>query len=133
MGQEEGTTGQKEVRIVRGRVDSLSLYEITDHELDVLEKGSPGSLYLNFGIFLLSIGASFLSTLLTVDIQPSKIFIVCVVVSVVGILGGSFSILLWYKVKSEVSSVVEKIKRRIIEQDRDSAIPDESGTSSAKQ
>ena len=32
-------TEDENIRIVRGRVDSLSLYEITDHELNILEKG----------------------------------------------------------------------------------------------
>ena len=50
----EKYTGEKAVQIKRGRVDSLSLYEITDNELDILTAGSPSSLYLNFAIFLLS-------------------------------------------------------------------------------
>ena len=132
MAQEESTmsqddnTGQNELIIVRGRVDSLSLYEITDHELDVLEKGSPGSLHLNFGIFLLSVGLSFFITLLSTDIQSVKIFTVFVVLSSVGILGGTFLMFLWHKMKSEVTDVVGKIKKRIAAQESSVGIPNES-------
>lgn len=125
MSQDE-YTGQKEVRIVRGRVDSLSLYEITDHELEILEKGSPVSLYLNFGIFLLSVGFSFLIALFSVDIQSARIFAVFVILSCVGIIGGVFLISIWHSMKGSVSDIVKKIRMRITEQEPTSDIPDES-------
>lgn len=125
MSQETDNTGNKELRIVRGRVDSLSLYEITDNELDILEKGSPSSLYLNFAIFLLSVGISILSTLFTVEIHSIRVFVVFVILSVVGILGGLFFMLLWYRLKGEVSDVVKKIKKRIAEQES-ATVPDMS-------
>ena len=121
-------TGENEVRIVRGRVDSLSLYEITDNELGILEKGSPNSIYLNFGIFLASIGMSFLIALLTVEVQSTKVFTIFVVLCCIGILGGSFLIFLWYRMKGEVSDVVAKIKKRIAEQDSNELLRDESSS-----
>lgn len=125
INQEDDNTGFNKVRIVRGRVDSLSLYEITDTELDILEKGSPNSIYLNFGIFLLSVGISFLISLLSTDIQSSRTFTVFVVLCSVGLLGGLFFILLWHKTKSKVTGVVKKIKERIAKQDVNS-VSDES-------
>ena len=125
MTQETNNTGYKEPRIVRGRVDSLSLYEITENELDMLEKGSPNSLYLNFAISLLTVGISFLSTLITVDIPSTRIFIVHVCLSAVGISIGLILLIIWYKMKNEVSDVVKKIKKRIAEQ--------ESSTTSVEQ
>ena len=134
MGQEDSNnTGHNEVKIVRGRVDSLSLYEITETELDILEKGSPNSLYLNFAIFLLSIGVSFLISLLSTDIQSPNTFTVFVVLSVVGVLGGFFLVILWLRTKREVTDVVKKIKKRIAEQDINSSINDESSTDPATQ
>ena len=72
MNRDDTSTGQNEPTILRGKVDSLSLYEITDFELDVLEKGSPNSIYLNFSIFLLSVGFSFLAALFSTDIQSER-------------------------------------------------------------
>ena len=126
MDQQENNTGQNELRIVRGRVDSLSLYEITDHEFDVLEKGSPESFHLNFGIFLLSSGLSFLVTLLSQDIQQTRIFIVFVVISSVGIILGSFLISQWYRTKNKQTDIVRKIRQRISKQKADFGAPDES-------
>ena len=122
----QNKTGQNEPRIVRGRVDSLSLYEITDHELDILEKGSPESFHLNFGIFLLSVGLSFFVTLLSENIQSNRIFTVFVVLCSVGLLGGSFLMFLWYRMRRELTNVVGKIKKRIATQELTSSIPDES-------
>lgn len=126
MSQDDKYTGENEVRIVRGRVDSLSLYEITDHELDMLEKGSPGSLHLNFGIFLLSVGTSFLITLLSTDIQSNRIFTIFIVLCSLGIVGGTFLIFLWYRMKGDVADIVSKIKKRIAAQDSKPSILDES-------
>ncbi len=116
------------IELIRGRVDSLSLYEITDNELGILEKGSPNSIYLNFGIFLASIGMSFLIALLTVEVQSTKVFTIFVVLCCIGILGGSFLIFLWYRMKGEVSDVVAKIKKRIAEQDSNELLRDESSS-----
>ena len=128
MGQGDNDTGYNEVKILRGRVDSLSLYEITDTELDILEKGSPNSLYLNFGIFLFSVGLSFLIALLSTDIQSPNTFTVFVVLCVVGLLLGSFFMFLWHRTRRKVTNVVKKIKERIAKQDINSSINDESST-----
>ena len=73
------------VRIRRGRVDSVDLYEIKDSELDVLEKGSPADLQLNFAIFLLSIAASTITSLYTATFASATVQNVFTLVSIVGI------------------------------------------------
>ena len=42
----------------RGRVDAVNLYEVKEHELELLEKGAAGTLQLNFAIFLFSIAST---------------------------------------------------------------------------
>ena len=111
-------TGQTDVKVVRGRVDSLSLYEITDYELDVLEKGSPTPFYLNLAIFLLSVGCSFAIALFTASIEPATTHTAFVVLCSAGIAGGLLFLLLWFYTKSEVASVVNKIKARIPDQQK---------------
>ena len=124
MSEDGSNRADNEPRIVRGRVDSLSLYEITEHELDALAKGSPSSLQLNFGIFSLTIGLSSLSTLLTVTISSVQIFTAYVVLAVVGCFLGAYLGILWYRMRGSVSDVVDRIRGRIAQ---DSPIPDESG------
>ena len=106
-------TGDKSFRIRRGKVDSLSLYEITDHELDILERGSPASLYLNFGIFLLSLSASFLIALLTTTVESQRTFTVFVVVTVIGGLAGVVLMSLWWRTRQSASTVIAQIRSRI--------------------
>ena len=113
MSQDDTNTGDNVPTILRGKVDSLSLYEITDSELNVLEKGSPNSIYLNFSILLFSVGFSFLVALLNTDIQSERIYYTFVIFSSIGIIGGGFLFLLWYRLKSEVTDVVHRIRARI--------------------
>lgn len=113
MSKDDTNTGQNEPTILRGKVDSLSLYEITDFELNILEKGSPNSIYLNFSVFLLSVGFSFMATLLSTDIQSERTFYIFVIFCILGIVGGVFLLILWYKMKNEVADVVIRIRERI--------------------
>lgn len=115
--QTQPSTGQTGPKIKRGRYDSLVLYEVSEAELDIIERGSPNSTYLNFAIFLLSIGLSFLATLLTFNFGPesSKKFTVFVVITVVGLLGGLVLLIIWYRAKNQFDTVIKKIKERIVE------------------
>ena len=100
-------------KIVRGQVDSLSLFEITDYELELLEQGAPNAIYLNFAIFFISIAVSFLTALLTVEIKSQNIFTVFVVLTVVGFSVGGVLIILWFKTRTRISILVSKIKARV--------------------
>jgi hypothetical protein len=105
--------GEKQPVIRRGRVDSLTLYEITDYELDVLTTGSPGSIFLNFAIFCFSIAISFLIALLTTTINSSRVFTVFVILVVVGFLAGIILLVLWFVNHKSVSNIVKRIKQRV--------------------
>ena len=74
--------------IHRIRLDRLTIFEITEAELEALERGSPESLYLNLGIASLSFGASFLISLLTTTIGDTKTFCVFVIVCTAGFIAG---------------------------------------------
>lgn len=104
-------------KIRRGKVDSLDIYEVTEGELEIIERGSPNSTYLNFAIFLLSIAVSFLVTLLTVpELQmeaKSALFVVFVVVTVIGFVVGLVLLALWLRTKNDVDVVLKKIRERV--------------------
>ena len=119
MPQDNEGTGQNEIKIVRGRVDSVSLYEITDTELDTLERGSPYSIHLNIGVSLLTLGLSFLTSLLTIEIQAHStiLLLVFVVLTVAGIIGGTVLIILWKNARGATTDVVKRIRQRIGEQE----------------
>ncbi len=125
--QPKDTSGEKPLRVRRGRVDSVDLYEIKDSELDLLEKGSPVSIYLNFSIFLFSIAFSALAVLCTAaTFKHTVAQTIFIVVMVVGFLMGGFLLILWYRGHSSVSEVIDEIRNRIPPEQKSAAIADSS-------
>lgn len=107
-------SGDKPLQVRRGRVESVDLYEITDSELELLEKGSPVALYLNFAVFLVSIAFSALVALCTTITFKYEIMkLIFVVITIVGTLLGGFLFILWRRGRADVSKTVEKIRGRI--------------------
>lgn len=116
LGEDYGAIREKlehQIKIVRGRVDSVSVYEVTESELSILENGPPSSIYLNFAIFLLSVAASFLITLSTTNIASDRVFTIFVVVTAVGFIAGLLLLLIWYRSHRSLSAIIQTIKKRI--------------------
>lgn len=102
------------IKVKRAKYDSLELFDVSENELTIIERGSPSSVYLNFAIFLLSIACSFLTTLLTIDFQNRQtLFIVFTVVCVLGFMVGIFLTIIWYRSKNEFDEVLNKIRDRM--------------------
>ena len=109
----ESITDEK-VKVKRHKFDSLTIYEVSESELDTIEKGSPSSIYLNFAIFLLSIAASFLASLLTNDYSNKQnTFIVFLLITIFGFVIGGFLIILWLRTKNDFDQTIKKIKDRV--------------------
>ncbi len=106
--QEERTIG-----VTMGSVDSLTLYEVTEDELSLLEHGPLSTVYLNFAIGLLTLSASFFTTIFTVDLTPTIVkFIVFLTVSIISLIIGIISLVLWYRSDRTYKSLIVKIKKR---------------------
>ena len=113
---QESPADEKGPKIRKGKVDSLTIYEISEGELETIERGSPNSTLLNFAIFLLSIATSFLVTLLTVDLKDKQnLFIVFTIITVVGFIIGLVLFVLWWRTKNDVDEVLKRIKERVKE------------------
>lgn len=104
---------EKALRVRRGRVESVDLYEIKDSELDLLEKGSPADLQLNFAIFLVSTAFASLASLLTSTFPDQITKTVFVVIAVVGFLGGAYLLLTWYRNHTSLRTICKRIRERI--------------------
>ena len=102
------------IKLIRGPLNSLSVYDITDYELDILEEGSPNSLFLNFAVFFASIATSFFITLVTVDISSIPVFTVFVVLTVVGSAAAFVLFALWRETRSRVSELIQRIRDEAI-------------------
>lgn len=109
----KNTNLEKPFRVRRGRVDSVDLYEVKENELDILENGEPTGLQLNFSIFLLSLAFSGILTLCTATFSSSIIQNVFLFVTIIGILLGLYLLLMWWKGRKSIKSVIHNIKQRI--------------------
>jgi hypothetical protein len=105
--------GEKSPTIKHGRVDSLTIYEITDYELDTLAAGSPSSIYLNFAIFLFSICGSGILALLTATFQSVLAQTVAVVLTILGGVIGLLLLLLWRRSHTSITTIVKRIRDRV--------------------
>jgi hypothetical protein len=99
--------------IHRVRLDKLTIFEITEAELEALERGSPESLYLNLGIAALSIASSFLISLLTTTIADTQTFCVFVIICAVGFVAGVTFALLWWLSRRSLKKVARDMRNRM--------------------
>lgn len=106
-------SGEKELVVRRGRVGSVDLYEIKENELELLEKGSPANLQLNFSVFLLSIAFSAIAALATANFKHQIAELIFVVVAVIGILLGLYLLISWWRTRTSIVELVKKIQERI--------------------
>jgi hypothetical protein len=97
----------------RARIERLNIYEVSEEELELLERGSPESLFLNFALILLSTAISLLITLLTADISSDRVFYVFVIFTVIGFIGGAVLLVLWLWYRQSTTNVFEQIRRRM--------------------
>lgn len=122
-------TKKEELKVRRGRVDSVDLYEVKEHELDILEKGEQADVFFNFAIFLLSIAFSALGAFVTATFKKPIYETLFLIIIVVGTLGGLFLIFLWRKNRQGIKQIVKTIKGRIppesVEFEDQAIVPDD--------
>jgi len=106
-----GTGFLPEIR--RARFDRLTIYEVSESELIVLEKGSPDSISLNFAIFLISVATTLVVTLATTIIQSVATLITFVSSAIVGFVFGFYLLISWYGNRGSVSECIEAIRKRL--------------------
>ncbi len=102
-----------ETAIRRATIRSLSIYEVSESELQTLERGSADSTLLTLGIALLSVALSFTATLTTVAIESIRTYAVFVVITVVGYVSGVVLLVLWAPHRRAVSECVRRIRDRM--------------------
>lgn len=109
----KNTNSEKSLRVRRGRVDSVDLFEVKENELELLENGEPTSLQLNFAIFLLSLAFSGVLTLCSATFAQPILQNTFLFVSIVGAIVGLYLLLMWWKGRKSIKKVIQVIKNRI--------------------
>jgi len=77
-----------EPAIRRARIKNLTIYDVSEAELNILEKGTPDSIYLNFSIFLFSIAITFTVALITATPKWEIVQTIFIILLVIGYFGG---------------------------------------------
>ena len=101
------------VKVRRGRVESVDLYEIKDSELDILEQGTPATLQLNFAIFLFSTAFTSIGALATATFINDVTKNIFLFISIIGIILGIYLLIAWLKNKKSARTVIKRIRERI--------------------
>lgn len=102
-----------EVVIRRGRVGSISLFEITDAELQTIEHGAPSGTLINIGFFAGSAFLSFLSVLLATPIADDRLFYIYVIICALAGAGSVICFLVARKMKGSLKELLKAIKARV--------------------
>jgi len=106
-----GDQFQPEVR--RARYQRLTIYEVEESELRLLEHGAPDSVLLSLAVALFTLAATFAVTLLTATFESSTVHTAVVACTVVGYVTGGILTGLWLRTRSSVSRCVRVIRDRL--------------------
>lgn len=109
------STQQFTSEIVAPKTHKVIVYFVNETELAVLERGSTSSLYLTFGLALLSIFFSFAIVLFSTPINSDRVFDVFVIISSVSLISSIILLAIWRRTDDEISSIICAIKKRFPE------------------
>ena len=109
--------GEK-IDVRRKKIGSVTIYDVTEAELTILEKGTEASVWLNFFIGTVSVAVSFLVALLTVDfgeeITLTQVVFICV--TIIMFLAAIVCFVFWRNAKGQHAATIETIKERTIQE-----------------
>ncbi len=99
--------------IRRARLDNLTIYEISEGELEIIERGSPDSIYLTISVALLTLAASLLGSLVLTEVKSNVTLFLFIAMIVVGFVVGVILLILWRRSSSSVAICVLAIRKRL--------------------
>lgn len=97
----------------RARFQRLTIYEVEESELLILEKGGLGSIHINLSIALLSLAVGLTATLITADFPSDRAWLLFVTLTVVSYIVGATLLLIWWRNHQSISDCVGEIRRRL--------------------
>ncbi len=106
-------TDQFQPIIRRGRYQRLTIYEVEESELQMLENGSSDSVLLSVSIALFTFAATLTVTLFTATFASKVVETAVISASVVGYVAGGILVAIWYRTRSAISKCVKAIRDRL--------------------
>jgi len=104
---------QSQPVLLIGRAGNFALHQVTDSELDSLERGSPVSIYLNALIACVTFGGSLAITLQTAAISSDRVFASLVAIIVVLVIASLVLFCLWWRERETIRDIVTDIRSRL--------------------
>lgn len=99
--------------IQRARLQRLTIYEVEESELAILERGSIDTVFLTIAVALLSMSVSLSVALLTADFPSDRAWTVFLVITVVGYAAGGIMLLVWRRSRVSVAACTQNIRQRL--------------------
>ena len=107
------TTGES-VPIIRGKIPSLTIYEISEAEFGEIINGSTASIYFNLLMFFGGIFFPTLTGFWLIDYKNfQKAWILNSVVCVCTLIASIIMLILWIINKKSLKTLIQKIKDRV--------------------
>lgn len=104
--------------VITPKTHKVVLYFVNETELSVLERGSTSSLYLTFGLALLSIFSSFAIVLFSTPISSDRVFYIFFIIASVSLISSIIFLILWRRAEDETTGIIRCIKERFPEGER---------------
>ena len=110
--------GEK-ISVKRRKIGSVTIYDVTETELTILEKGTDASVWLNFFIATVSIGASFLVSLLTAEwgniLSLTQVVFICL--TIIMFMAAVVCFVFWIRGRGQHKKTIKTIKERTIQEE----------------
>jgi hypothetical protein len=90
----------------------ITIYPVTDDDLNALERGGGASTLLALWIFFASVSASFLVSLMVSAAMSLNVFIVIVIVIVGCALSAIIAFALWKRASGDIKDTIRRIRQR---------------------
>src|ERR1700730_2849953 len=107
------TTSNEQVQLRVHGLGPMDAYHVTEEELQNIEKtGSDLGLDFQYAQFGITIGLSFLASLLVSPVPFGKVYVLFVVIICVGFVFGLSNGYRWYRNRGAFSALIRKIRER---------------------
>lgn len=101
------------IRVRRGRVDAVVLYEVREDELESLERGGISTIQISLSSSLITLAVAFTIALLTSNFKSEIVKYLFGIAAFSGFVLGIYFGLVAYLTKSSVKKIGETIRKRL--------------------
>lgn len=107
------STSNEECQIIRGKIPSITIYEISENELKEITDGSSASIWFNLLMLFIGIFVPTIPNFWLIDYKLSQqAWIINALVCIIMFVAGVVMLILWRKDRGNLSALIKSIKDR---------------------